>query len=51
MKPKRKMERVHTRKLDRGVARGLLEKTHALHRAIKFGQFSLNWREIQQEVK
>ena len=51
MKQRRKMERVHDRKIDRAVARGLCEKKHVLHKMIKAGKFSENWRQIAQEVK
>lgn len=44
MKQKRKPTRVHTRKLDRGVAKHNLEKQGNLHNAIKSGHFAINWR-------
>ena len=36
--------RVHTRSIDRAVARHNLEKKGALHNAIKSGHFANNWR-------
>ena len=51
MKNRRKMKRVHTRKIDRAVARGLCEKKHVLHNMIKLGKFKDNWRQIAEEVK
>ena len=51
MKQRRKMERVHSRKIDRAVARGLCEKKHILHNMIKLDKFKDNWRQIAQEVK
>ena len=39
-----KPERVHTRSIDRCVAKHNLEKKNALHRAIKSGHFANNWR-------
>lgn len=47
----RKMQRIHIRKIDRAVARGLLSKTHTLHNMIKLGYFSKNWRQVAEEVK
>lgn len=44
MKQKRVSTRVHTRKIDRGVARHNLEKQGNLHNAIKRGHFAINWR-------
>lgn len=44
MKTKRVPTRVHTRSIDRSVARHILEKKRALHNAIKSGNFATNWR-------
>ena len=44
MKQKRVSTRVHTRKIDRGVARYNLEKQGNLHNAIKSKHFASNWR-------
>lgn len=51
MKQKRKPTRVHTRKLDRGVARHNLEKQGNLHNAIKSKHFALNWRKYTDATK
>lgn len=51
MRNTRKMERVHNRKIDRAVARGLCEKKHVLHNMIKLNMFSVHWRQIAQEVR
>lgn len=40
--------RVHTRSIDRGVARHNLEKQGNLHRAIKSRHFANNWRTYAQ---
>lgn len=42
--------RVHTRKLDRGVARKFT-KDVGMHKVTKNGFFAKNWRELTKEAK
>ena len=49
MKQKNKFRRIHTRKLDRMIAKNSLGSN--LHRAIKSGQFPKIWRQLAVENK
>ena len=47
---KQKFRRIHTRKIDRGVARKAME-TLGYHRVVSKGFFARNWRKFAQDVK
>ena len=46
---KQKFRRVHTRKIDRGVARKVME-TLGMRRVVKRGTFAREWRNYAKEV-
>ena len=49
---KQKFRRVHTRKIDRGVAKNNMKILGVnLHNCIKHGQFNTQWRQYAQEVQ